>query len=439
MSVFRKYDIRGSYPDEINGEKAKKIAKAFVEVKNLHGKTVAVGRDVRKSSPGIAEAVKEGLLEQGCDVVDIGTAATPMVYYTVVEHSLAGGAMVTASHNPAGDNGVRFCEGMGLDLTYEAGIEEMEKIYQRSFKPRKAGELTKKDVVPGFVDKVSSSVDLSGDFKVVLDPGNGSSALFASEIFEKMGCKVVEINSEIDGEFPARGPDPVENIGTVGDVVVEEDADLGIAFDGDGDRGVFVDERGQRVDNDVLLALFVKHLVEEGDVVIHDVKSSRLVEDMVKKVGGEDVPFRVGMSYIKREMIGREARIGGEYTGHFFFRENDYYDDPYYAAARLLELMDKEDRLSLLVGDLPKYHSSPEIRLVCTNKEEVPELLKKDFSDKRIVDKDGAKIYFDDGWALVRPSGTEDKVSIRFESETEKGLSDIRNMVMERVERYVQD
>lgn len=437
MSIFRKYDVRGNYPSEIDGDKAKKIAKAFVEVKDLHGKRIAVGRDVRESSPRVAEAVIEGLLEQGCDVIDIGTVATPLVYYQVVEDNLAGGAMITASHNPVGDNGIRFCEKMGMDLTYEAGIEEMEEVHREGFKERSRGELKKKDAIQGFVRKVSSSVDLSSEFKVVLDPGNGSAALFARDIFERMGCEVVEINSEVDGTFPARGPDPVENIGTVGDVVIEEGADLGVAFDGDGDRGVFVDENGERVDNDILLALFVKNFIDEGDIVIHDVKSSKLVEDMVERVGAVDIPFRVGMSYIKREMIKRKAELGGEYTGHFFFRENDYYDDPYYAAGKLLEIMDEKGKLSELVKDLPIYHSSPELRLECGNKEEVPEKLKKEFSDKRIVEKDGAKIYFDGGWALVRPSGTEDKISIRFEAETEERLGEIREEVMDKVERYM--
>ncbi len=438
MSVFRKYDVRGAYPSDIDEEKAKKIAKAFAEVKNLHGGTIAVGKDVRESSPKVSEAVIKGLLEQGCDVIDIGTVATPMVYYTVVEYNLAGGAMVTASHNPPGDNGIRFCEEMGMDLTYESGISQMEKVYDRGFENRSYGKVSTEDVIPGFVKKVSSSVNLSEKPKIVIDPGNGSASLFARDIFERMGCEVVEINSEADGSFPARGPDPVENIGTVGDVVVDKRADLGVAFDGDGDRGTFVDERGERVDNDVVLTLFVKNLMEKGDVVLHDVKSSKLVEDMAEELGVVNVPFRVGMSYIKREMIKREADVGGEYTGHFFFKENGYYDDPYYATGRLLEIMDREGSLSDLVDELPTYHSSPEFRIKCKNKEEIPKQLKEEFSDRKIVGKDGAKIYFRGGWALVRPSGTEDKISIRFEADTEKRLEEIKSNVMEKTKEYIE-
>jgi len=438
MSIFRKYDVRGSYPDEIDGKKAEKIAKAFANVKNLSGKTVAVGRDVRDSSPEVAEGVVKGLLDQGCDVLNIGTVATSVLYYVVVEEGLAGGAMVTASHNPKGDNGIRFCGKMGLDLVYEAGISKMERIHDSEFESKDPGEVVDKDVIDGFVEKVSSSVDIGKKFKVVIDPGNGSSALFAQDIFESMGCDVKMINSEVDGDFPARGPDPVEDIGELGSVVLDEGADLGVAFDGDGDRGVFVDEKGQRVDNDVLLALFVKNIVDPGDIVIYDVKSSKLVEDVIKEVGAQDVPFRVGMSYIKREMIKREAELGGEYTGHFFFKDNDYYDDPYYAAGKLLEIMDRKGKLSKLVEELPTYHSSPEIRLECSNKEEIPEKLKEEFSENKIVDRDGAKIYFDGGWALVRPSGTENKVSVRFEAETEEDLDEIREKVMERVEYYME-
>ncbi|MFP4116521.1 MAG: phosphomannomutase/phosphoglucomutase [Candidatus Aenigmatarchaeota archaeon] len=437
MSIFRKYDVRGSYPDKFNEEKAKKIAKAFVKVKDLSGKKVAVGRDARNSSPQIANAVIEGLVDQGCDVVDIGTTATSVLYYEVVEDNLAGGAMVTASHNPKGDNGIRFCGKLGLDLVYEAGIKKMEEIHKSEFESKPRGQVIQRDVLQDFVDKISSSASIDKSFKVVVDPGNGSSALFAEDIFKSIGCEVVTVNSEVDGEFPARGPDPVENVGELGEMVVEEGADLGVAFDGDGDRGVFIDEKGDRVDNDVLLALFVKNLINQGDTVIHDVKSSKLVEDMVEEVGARDIPFRVGMSYIKREMIKREAELGGEYTGHFFFKDNDYYDDPYYAATKLLEIMDSKGKLSELVDKLPTYQSSPELRLACNNKEEVPGKLKKDFSDKKIVEKDGAKIYFDGGWALVRPSGTEDKVSIRFEADTEKDLDEIREKVMRKVEEYI--
>ncbi len=437
MTIFRKYDVRGSYPDEIDETMAEKIAMAFAQVKDLSGKTVAVGRDVRNSSPSISESVVKGLRDQGCDVIDIGTTATPVLYYEVVEENLAGGAMVTASHNPKGDNGIRFCGEMGLDLVYEAGISDIRRTYNLEHKKKEKGNLMEKDIVDGFKKKVVSSVDIDGRFKVVVDPGNGSASLFAGDIFRSIGCDVVEINSEVDGNFPARGPDPVEDIGELGDTVVDEGADLGVAFDGDGDRGVFVDENGCRVDNDILLALFVKNLVGRGDTVIHDVKSSRAVEDVIDEVGARDVPFRVGMSYIKREMIQREAKIGGEYTGHFFFRENDYYDDPYYATGKLLEIMDTKGSLSDLVGKLPKYYSSPEMRLECNNKEEIPEKIKEEFSEKRIVDMDGAKVYFQNGWALVRPSGTEDKISIRFEAGTEKDLDRIKERVMGSVKSYM--
>ena len=438
MSIFRKYDVRGKYPSELDEEKAKQIAKAFVNVKDLSGGKVAVGWDVRKSSPSISEAVIEGLRDQGCDVIKIGETATPVLYYEVVNDNLSGGAMITASHNTSEYNGIRFCGEMGLDLTYEAGIGDMEEIHDKTFRRKGKGEVKEKNVHRGFTDKVVSSVSLKGEFKVVLDPGNGSAALFAKDIFESMGCKVKMINSEVNGTFPARGPDPVEEIGKLGDVVVEQGADLGVAFDGDGDRGVFVDERGERVENDILLSLFVKNFVKEDETVVYDVKSSKLLEDIIEEVGAEGVPFRVGMSYIKREMVNRKASVGGEYTGHFFFKENDYYDDPYYAAGKLLEIMDEEGSLSDMVEDLPTYYSSPELRLSCSNKGEIPEMLERDFSDKKTVSIDGVKIYFEDGWALVRPSGTEDKVSIRFEGETEDSLQDIRETVMEKVDKYIQ-
>ncbi|MFP4115956.1 MAG: phosphomannomutase/phosphoglucomutase [Candidatus Aenigmatarchaeota archaeon] len=439
MSVFRKYDFRGIYPSELDEKKAKKIAKAFVEVKGLPGKRIAVGRDIRRSSPKISEAVVEGIREQGCDVVDIGETATPVLYYEVVEDNLDGGAMVTASHNPKEYTGVRFCEEKGLDLTYEAGIKEMEEVHDSDFVSRERGSLAEKDVHEGFLEKVASSVSLEKEFKVVLDPGNGSASLFAEGAFERLGCKVEMINSKVDGTFPARGPDPVENIGELGDVVVDKDADLGIAFDGDGDRGVFVDEEGKRVENDILLALFVKNFAGENDVIVHDVKSSKVVEDIINEINAQDVSYRVGMSYIKREMVERGAELGGEYTGHFFFRDNDYYDDPFYAAAKLLEVMDEKGKLSEIVKELPEYHSSPEIRLACSNKEQVPQKLKEEFSEQRIVSIDGAKIYFEDGWALVRPSGTEDKISLRFEAETEEKLKEIKENVMDKVEDYIKD
>lgn len=438
MSIFRKYDIRGEYPSEIDEEKVEGIAKAAANLLNLQGGQAAVGMDVRKSSSSLKAAVIEGLLDQGCDVIDIGLVATPMLYYEVVADDLDAGFMVSASHLPKEKNGIKICKKGAIDLTYETGIEKIKETYQNDFESMSPGKTQKEDIKEKFIQKILSKVDLSGNFKLVLDPGNGCAALVVEDLFEGFGCDLKVLNSKPDGNYPGRGPDPAEKIDKVKEEVRKENADLGIAFDGDADRAIFINEKGEKVENDMILSLFVKNYAELGDSIVHDVTCSKTVEDVIKEVGAKDINFRVGHSYIKREMVKREAKLAGEYSGHFYFRENDYYDDSFLATAKLLEIMDKEGALSKLVDELPQYYSKPEMRIECSNKEEIPEKLKQDFSDHRIVDIDGAKIYFDKGWALVRPSGTEDKISVRFEAETQDALQGIKDKVMEKVEGHLE-
>jgi phosphomannomutase/phosphoglucomutase len=378
----------------------------------------------------------EGLKRQGCKVIDIGLVATPMLYFEVVEEDLAAGFMVTASHNPSEHNGVRICGKKALDLTYETGIGQIESNFDKDFKERDCGEVVEKEIYQDFADKVVNSSKKVKGFKVVLDHGNGSSTLVGKEIFSRIGCEVIEINEEIDGEFPGRGPSPDENPEPLKNRVRKEKADLGVAFDADSDRAFFVDEEGEEIANDLILALFVKNFIQPGEYVIYDVKCSKALEDVIEESGARKIQNRTGMSYIKRKMVEKEAELGGELSGHFFFKENDYYDDPFYAAARLLEIMSEKGKLSNLVDGLPKYFSSPELRPDCRNKEEVVEKIKEEFSDERIVNVDGAKIYFDQGWALVRTSSTEEKLSIRFEAISQDSLESIRERVMKTVENY---
>lgn len=434
MSIFKKYDIRGKYPSELDEKTTERIGKAAVRVLDLKGKVAAVGMDIRNSSPSLKESLIEGLIGQGCDVIDVGTVATPMIYYEVVEEKLPAGFMISASHNPKEYNGIKICGKRAMDITYGTGIEEIGDMVGDKFDPVEPGTRKKKDMADGFIDKITSKIDISGRLRVVVDPGNGSASMFAKELFQRMGCEVFEINGEPDGGFPNRPPDPEEDIEKLKEKVREKSADLGVAFDGDADRALFVDENGKKIPSDYIISLFVRNFVEKGDRVVYEVKCSRTLEDVIEEVGAEPILSRTGRSYIKRKMIQKRAKLGGELSGHLYFRENDYYDDPFFATGKVLEIIDGSGRLSELVGELPKYSSSPELRIECDNKEEVVERIKEDFQDEEIVDIDGAKIYFDEGWALVRPSNTEEKLSIRFEAESEEALNKIKGDVMDRVD-----
>ena len=433
--IFRAYDIRGHADEQLSDAVVSRIGKAIgSKAQALGHQQIVVGRDGRNSSPRIQQALLEGLLSSGIDCVDIGLLATPMMYYACEQLATQAGVMVTGSHNPPAYNGLKIVlEGQALAAEQ---IQELAQIAEAgSFEVGK-GLLTNQDVEDAYIDQIADDVVVAASIKVVLDCGNGAASTVAPMLFASLGCDVVPLFADIDGDFPNRGPDPGDtaNLQALVAEVARESADLGLAFDGDADRVVAVTASGQIVPSDQLLMLFAKDVLTRnpGADVIYDIKCSRQLNQVVAAQGGRPIMSESGHSLIKRKMRQTGALLGGEFSGHFFFKERWYgFDDGIYSGARLIELITLEGvSLDEAIAELPQSAATPEIYLpVEPGKQwELIEQLQggEYFVDAQITTLDGVRADFPQGWGLVRASNTSAKLSLRFEADTEDDLSAIQ-------------
>ena len=353
-SIFKAYDIRGIYPTQLDGEVARRVGRAFVDY--LGARRIAVGRDVRVSSPEIAGSFVAGARAQGCDVTDIGVASTDMLYYYVARHALDGGAVVTASHNPREWNGIKMVRKDALALSGDAGIKEIKEWVAagRYADPTPPSEGSKPVSILGeYVQHCLSFVDpaVVPPLRVVLDPGNGMGGLAANALFERLPVETIPMYFDLDGTFPNHPPDPLEeaNRREIMERVTAEKADLGIAWDGDADRCFFIDDTGAFVPGDFVTALLGEAFCRKvpGARIVYDVRASRAVADRVTAAGGTALMHRVGHAFIKKRMRDENAVFGGEVSGHFYFRENWYADNGMIPALLVLELLGREKRTPL--------------------------------------------------------------------------------------------
>jgi len=443
MSIFRAYDIRGVFGRDLTVEVAKDIGRAFGTV--VGGGTIAVGRDIRLSGEKLAGALIEGILSSGVDVLDVGVVPTPLLYYTVYTHNTSGGVMITGSHNPPEYNGFKFMR--GHDTLHGEQILSLEKIIEGGAFASGEGKLTKIDVADDYINHVKENIKLDKKIKAVVDSGNGTGGLIAPRLYRELGCEVIELFSEPDGSFPNHFPDPTidEALNDLIKKVREAGADVGIAFDGDGDRAGFVTEDGGIVRGDQALALFSRPILAEnlGGKIIFEVKCSKALIDDIRAHGGEPIMYRTGHSFIKKKIREERAQVAGEMSGHFFFADRFFgFDDALYAGARMFELLSKSpEKMSELVGSLPKYESTPEIRVDCPDEKkfEVVSAVTKAFQEKNldIVTVDGARIQFPDGWGLIRASNTTPKLILRFEAKTAERLKEIRGLVEGELKKHI--
>jgi len=426
MSIFKAYDIRGIYGKELTDEIAKKIAKAFVNL--LGAKKAVVGIDVRTSSPELKEIVIKGLISQGCEVIDIGLVPIPLFYYYIVKYGMKAGIYVTGSHDPLGYNGLKLCSSKAIDLTYESGISELEKTYNKNYPARENGKIIKKDISNEYKKQIKDKFKIK-PLHVVIDAGNGCWSKIAPEVFEELGFKVTRLFCEYDGTFPNRRPEPnKENLKALEKKVKESKADLGIAYDVDGDRANFIDEKGRFIHPDFILMLFARKLLKKGDTLIADIRCTKAFESDAKKLKWKLVWSRVGRSYIKQKMMEHEAVLGGEYSGHYYFKRNSYYDDGLFASLMLVEILSRERKsISSLLKGLPEYPSL-DFRIRCKDEKKfrIIEELKKMFKGYNLVLIDGVGIKLKNGFALVRASNTEPKIELRCEARTNKELIKIK-------------
>ncbi len=438
--VFKAYDVRGVYASEVNEALFEKIGRAFVEFTSA--RNLALGRDARLSSPSLFAAFSRGATQCGCDVTDLGLAPTPLVHFAVCSRGFDAGAVITASHNPREYNGAKFYSRGGKHLSYENGISQIEAEVARGAvlkrKPPRLGVVSQVDAAPAYVANALAKNKISKKISVVLDAGNGSGGPIALRALRAAGCDVAPLYCEPDGNFPNHAPDPTkpENQREARALVESEEAELGVALDGDADRAVFFDEFGDVLPGDVALAIFAQDALEKqpkqpAPKIIVDVKSSLGALEAIREAGGEPVFSRVGHSYIHEAVQRLHAVFGGEYSGHYHFAENNAADDGIFAALRMARIVAHGTPLSELASDIPKYVSTPELRTRFADDKKfaavdaVKSSLKKKYGAEKAITLDGVRLDFGESWGLLRASNTEPLLSIRFEAKTRPRLAEM--------------
>ncbi len=439
-SIFKAYDVRGLVPGQLHPELARRIGRAFVDY--LRAKRIAVGRDCRLSSPELARAFVEGARSQGAEVTDIGVVGTDVLYYHVACQDLDGGAIVTASHNPAEWNGIKLVRRGALALSGDAGIREIcEWLAAGRYAetPPATGGLRSAVVREEYARHCLSFVDATRvpRLKVVLDAANGMGAVGAEAIFARLpGVETVRLYFELDGSFPNHPADPLieENRRDVVERVLAERADLGIAWDGDADRCFFVDDRGEYVPGDFVTAVLGEAFArrEPGAKIVYDVRASRAVADRVTAAGGLPLMNRVGHAFVKKRMRDEQAVFGGEVSGHFYFRENWFADNGMIPALLMLERIGREGRrLSAILEPLrERYHISGEVN---SRVDDVPRALariEQRYRDGRVSHLDGVSVDYDDWHFNVRPSNTEPLLRLNLEAGSREQMERRRDEVI---------
>jgi phosphomannomutase len=440
--IFKAYDVRGTYPGQVNEEGARAIGAAFVAY--LNAKRIAVGRDMRLSSPSLAEAFTAGATSQGAAVVDYGMIATDMLYFAVARDQLDGGVQVTASHNPKQYNGMKMVRREAFPLSGDEGIAEIREMIAAGTTPAPAsqpGQVSRKDVLDAYVQHVLSFVDPSviKPFNVVLDAGSGMGGLVAPKLFDRLPCRTTRLCFEIDGRFPNHEANPLieENRRDIVERVVRDKADIGIAWDGDADRCFFIDGSGEFISGDFITTLLAEAflLKHPGATIIYDLRASYAVKDMVAKYGGTSLMNRVGHAFFKRRMRETDAIFGGEVTGHYYFRDNFYADNGFIPALLMLELMSKKGQsLHELVEPLRrKYFISGEINTKLPSMADVPaklEAIASQYATGHQYTLDGISVEYPDWHFNVRPSNTEPLLRLNLEAATEPLMAEKRDEVL---------
>jgi phosphomannomutase/phosphoglucomutase len=453
QKIFRAYDIRGTYPDQVNAETAELIGKGFGtylqdtghRTQDTASPKVVVGMDCRTHSPELHEAFVNGLLSTGCDVTNIGLSPSPFLYFVNTNGKFDGGCNITASHNPKEYNGFKLI----TNNAHAVFGDELQKVYQIIEKGEfltGEGKMVSGDYFDLYLQKIKSIFTYPHPLKVVIDTGNGVAGIIYPKILKELGHEVVELYTECDGTFPNHEADPIveENVEDLKKKVLEEQADIGLAFDGDGDRCGVITEKGEFVNSDKVLMLLTKDVLSRysGRSVVFTVSNSQSLFDLVKEWGGEPVMCEVGHSYVEDAMTKHDAILGGEQSGHFFLPEDYYqYDDALVAVCRILMILSQSDKtISELFEQFPKTYDHPEMRPFCPDEKkfEILEQVKKYFKDRYPnITIDGIRLDFGNGgWAGIRVSNTSPKISITMEAQTAEHLEEIKEIVLGHLRSY---
>ena len=445
--IFREYDIRGIVGQDLTPETVELIGKAIgTYIRRDGGKTLTLGWDVRESSIEFREILTRALNSTGCDVIDIGRVPTPVSYFSLHHLKPDGGVMITGSHNPPEFNGFKISH--GVHSLYGEKIQLLKELIHKNDFETGNGTARKTDLLDAYMEKVKEVIDIKRPLKVVVDGGNGCFGIIGPQLLRQLGLNPIEQFCEPDGSFPNHHPDPTvpEYMEALMARVQSEKADLGIGFDGDADRLGVVDDQGNLLWGDQLLILFARDVLKKhpGTAVVGEVKCSQNLYDDIKKQGGIPVMSAAGHSLIKKKMRETGALLAGEMSGHMCFKDNYYgFDDAIFAACRVLEIVAASSRkLSDMLSDLPKTFSTPEIRVDCPDALKfkiVKELTEHFRSRYEVVDIDGVRIQFENGWGLVRASNTQPVLVLRFEAKTEEQMNEYRQIVNRQLEQYQPD
>ncbi|HEX2571202.1 MAG TPA: phosphomannomutase/phosphoglucomutase [Polyangia bacterium] len=443
--VFREYDIRGNAERDLDTAFVTDLGRALgTHFGRAGARRIALGRDCRLHSPRLHAALLHGLRETGLAVIDVGVVATPLLYFAVFHLDVDGGVQITGSHNPPEDNGFKIVK--GKSTIHGGEIQELKRLLERRdfLHAATPGPLTEERIERAYIDHARRSLRLGPRrFPVVVDAGNGAGGVIGAPLLRELGFEVTELFCDMDGRFPNHHPDPTveENMAALREAVARRGAEVGIAFDGDADRIGVVDARGRIVWGDQLMLLFARAILAEhpGATFVSEVKCSQVLYDEIARAGGRALMWKVGHSLIKSKMKEEGALLAGEMSGHIFFAHRYLgFDDAIYAAARLCELLSQSgETLAERIDALPRVYNTPEIRLDCPDdlKFELVRRAGVHFGRTRpVIDIDGARIQFDDGWALVRASNTQPVLVLRFEARSPERLAAIRQQVEQELE-----
>ena len=445
LQVFREYDIRGVVDKDLTDEFVYALGRAFgTLVKRKYGDLVSVGGDIRLSTERFRKLIIDGIISTGLDVYDIGRCPTPAQYFSIIHLKCAAGVQITGSHNPPDYNGFKMTSESGSIFGDE--IQEIKNLILENDFESGLGSVKKYDILSPYIERIVDGINLSKRIKVVLDSGNGAAGLVIEEIFDQLNVDSTYLFTEPDGLFPNHHPDPTipENLKDLVKKVHEIDADIGISFDGDADRIGVVNAKGDIIWGDKLMILYSREVIKElGNVpIVFDVKCSQSLVEEIEKAGGTPVMWKTGHSLLKQKMKEIKSPLGGEMSGHIFFGDRYFgFDDAIYAAVRTVEILANSDKdIQGHLADVKDYVSTPEIRLNIRSDEEkfiIADKAKSYFSEKhKVNDIDGVRIFFDDGWGLVRASNTQPVIVARFEAQSQHSLEEIKNYVLNKLNDF---
>ncbi|MGY8752122.1 MAG: phosphomannomutase/phosphoglucomutase, partial [Fidelibacterota bacterium] len=419
------------------------LGKAFgTFIKRGGGKEISLSGDVRLSTPMLIDQFKTGVLSTGIDVINIGTLPTPVNYYSMYKMDVAGAVQITGSHNPPEFNGFKMSR--NRKAVFGESIQELRTIIEGKDFEEGEGVEASYDILSSYKKMLLSKININKTIKVVMDCGNAAGAICAPDIFKNFNIELTELFCDIDGTFPNHHPDPTveENLEDLINKMKTGNYDIGIAFDGDADRVGVVDETGEIIWADQLMALFLPEVIKNGDEILYDVKCSQALEDMIVKYGGIPVMWKTGHSLIKQRMAELNCKLGGEMSGHIFFADDYYgFDDALYVSARIIQTLSRTNKtLSQLKSELPKYFATPEIRLEAESDEEkfriANEAVNYFKENYDCITIDGVRIKFGDGWGLVRQSNTQPVIVCRFEAKTKERMLEIQSLVLNKLQDF---